>query len=216
MSFRRHGEIYREACRRCADAGRRAYSADAPTHPLDEFPTGYSSAGCAPAEPASASPAGNKLTMDGHSPAQPFSANGETLLSHLSHLRGPLRSGGATGESGAAKREPLGGRVPRARFGWVAPSRAGRTQTAIRRRAARTPGLAVAPRSRSARLSDAIVELPAGRSSDRRRVRSALPRGPRLEDPAGAQLEPATSGRQSPRAQRRSDPHLEAQDLAGH
>ena len=91
MSFRRHGEIYREACRRCADAGRRAYSADAPTHPLDEFPTGYSSAGCAPAEPASASPAGNKLTMDGHSPAQPFSANGETLLSHLSHLRGPLR-----------------------------------------------------------------------------------------------------------------------------
>ena len=93
MSFRRHGEIYREACRRCADAGRRAYSADAPTHPLDEFPTGYSSAGCAPAEPASASPAGNKLTMDGHSPAQPFSANGEILLSHLSHLRGPLRNG---------------------------------------------------------------------------------------------------------------------------
>jgi len=29
-----------------------------PTHRLDEFPAGYSLAGCAPAEPASASPAG--------------------------------------------------------------------------------------------------------------------------------------------------------------
>ena len=44
----------------------------------------------------------------------------------------------------------------------------------------------------------------------------ALPRRPCLEDPAGAQLEPATPCRQSPRAQRRGDPHLEAQDLAGH
>ena len=49
MSFPRHGEIYP------SDGGARL-SADAPAHRLDEFPIGYSSAGCSPAEPASASP----------------------------------------------------------------------------------------------------------------------------------------------------------------
>ena len=34
-----------------------------PPHRLDEFPAGYSSAGCAPAEPASASPAGNQYAL---------------------------------------------------------------------------------------------------------------------------------------------------------
>ena len=69
---------------------------------------------------------------------------------------------------------------------------------------------------RGARLPDAAVELSAGRSSDRRRVRRALSRGPCLEDPAGARLEPATARRQSAGAQRRGHPRLAAQDLAGH
>jgi putative transposase len=55
MSFFRHAEIYRPMW----DSGCRslgATTAAAPTHRLDEFPVGYSSAGCSPAEPASASP----------------------------------------------------------------------------------------------------------------------------------------------------------------
>ena len=50
MSFERHGEIYPN------DKGADD-SADAPAHHSDEFPAGYSSAGCSPALPASASPA---------------------------------------------------------------------------------------------------------------------------------------------------------------
>ena len=61
-----------------------------------------------------------------------------------------------------------------------------------------------------------LWSLSAGRSSDRRRVRRALSRGPCLEDPAGARLEPATARRQSAGAQRRGHPRLAAQDLAGH
>ena len=35
----------------------------APAHRLDEFPAGYSLAGCSPAEPASASPAGRQYAV---------------------------------------------------------------------------------------------------------------------------------------------------------
>ena len=49
MSFLRHGEIYRW--------GRETAQAVSPAHPIDESPTGYSLAGCSPAEPDSASPA---------------------------------------------------------------------------------------------------------------------------------------------------------------
>jgi hypothetical protein len=71
MSFLRHGEIYRsDVGLRIKDWGRTAasrQSAPGPAigthreehvlaHRLDESPAGYSSAGCAPAEPASASP----------------------------------------------------------------------------------------------------------------------------------------------------------------
>ena len=56
MSFFRHAEIYRPMW----DSSWRslgASTAAAPkTHRLDEFPAGYSLAGCSPAEPASASP----------------------------------------------------------------------------------------------------------------------------------------------------------------
>ena len=57
MSFFRHGEIYR------SDGGsnrvREPAETGPPDHRADESPAGYSLAGCSPAEPASASPAGN-------------------------------------------------------------------------------------------------------------------------------------------------------------
>jgi hypothetical protein len=55
MSFFRHEEIYRPMDVRIVP-GRPAHDRPRP-HRYDEFPAGYSSAGCAPAEPASASPA---------------------------------------------------------------------------------------------------------------------------------------------------------------
>ncbi len=55
MSFFRHAEIYRPmSVSSWRSLG--AATAAAPTHRLDEFPAGYSLAGCSPAEPASASP----------------------------------------------------------------------------------------------------------------------------------------------------------------
>jgi hypothetical protein len=51
MSFPRHREIYPPMEAQTNPVG-------APAHRLDEFPAGYSLAGCSPAEPASASPAG--------------------------------------------------------------------------------------------------------------------------------------------------------------
>ena len=55
MSFFRHEEIYRPMDNRNVP-GRSCQDRPRP-HRYDEFPAGYSSAGCAPAEPASASPA---------------------------------------------------------------------------------------------------------------------------------------------------------------
>jgi hypothetical protein len=61
MSFLRHGEIYR------SDVG--PTRSDSLAWPLpaligcDEFPVGYSSAGCSPAEPASASPTGDDCLL---------------------------------------------------------------------------------------------------------------------------------------------------------
>jgi hypothetical protein len=52
MSFLRHGEIYRPMKKRERPAKDRPR-----VYRYDEFPAGYSLAGCAPAEPASASPA---------------------------------------------------------------------------------------------------------------------------------------------------------------
>lgn len=57
MSFFRHGEIYQYYGEQVQDCS--------PTHSLDESPAGYSSAGCSPAEPASASPAGSIMTDKG-------------------------------------------------------------------------------------------------------------------------------------------------------
>lgn len=54
MSFSRHGEIYLPM--RSSALGRSWPDIPSP-HWLDEFPDGYSLAGCAPTEPASTSPA---------------------------------------------------------------------------------------------------------------------------------------------------------------
>jgi hypothetical protein len=56
MSFLRHREIY-------PSDGSVSVAANAPSHRLDEFPAGYSSAGWSPPEPASASPAGNQYAV---------------------------------------------------------------------------------------------------------------------------------------------------------
>jgi hypothetical protein len=55
MSFFRHEEIFRSDINSC-DSGEAAETTST-THRLDESPAGYSLAGCAPAEPASTSPA---------------------------------------------------------------------------------------------------------------------------------------------------------------
>jgi transposase InsO family protein len=56
MSFFRHGEIYRWDKKTGAESGEPT-SIGSPAHLIDESPTGYSLAGCSPAEPDSASPA---------------------------------------------------------------------------------------------------------------------------------------------------------------
>ena len=58
MSFWRHGEIYPPM--RSSAPGRPRQGRPSP-HRYDEFPAGYSLAGCAPAEPASASPADTQV-----------------------------------------------------------------------------------------------------------------------------------------------------------
>ena len=59
MSFFRHAEIYRSDRNR--GRRRKPTGVGFPDHRLDESPAGYSSAGCSPALPASASPAEGKL-----------------------------------------------------------------------------------------------------------------------------------------------------------
>ena len=56
MSFLRHGEIYRW--------DREATRTASPAHQIDGSPTGYSLAGCSPAEPDAASPAEAIVTQD--------------------------------------------------------------------------------------------------------------------------------------------------------
>ena len=59
LSFFRHGEIFRSD-EEAGSTGERA-NRRPPAHRPDESPVGYSSAGCSPAEPASASPAERQL-----------------------------------------------------------------------------------------------------------------------------------------------------------
>ena len=87
MSFFRHREIYRSDVEwepAAATLSRRCRA-----HRSDESPTGYSLAGCSPAEPASASPA--KLILQWQRPfAKKFPANGNLSLFYLSQPRGSV------------------------------------------------------------------------------------------------------------------------------
>lgn len=87
MGFLRHEEIYR------SDGEARSGGGTAPgAHRFDEFPAGYSLAGCSPAEPASASPAGYSIgEKDGA--GKLFPANGNLSLFTLSHDRGAAQIG---------------------------------------------------------------------------------------------------------------------------
>ena len=57
----------------------------------DEFPVGYSFAGCFPAEPASASPTGND-SQQSMLPYNDFSANGNNPLNSMSQPKGALQN----------------------------------------------------------------------------------------------------------------------------
>ena len=81
MSFLRHEEIYPPMEARLCRA---------PAHRWDEFPTGYSLAGCSPAEPASASPV-SLILLQSRSFVEDFSANGNPSLISVSHSRGALQ-----------------------------------------------------------------------------------------------------------------------------
>ena len=89
MSFLRHEEIYRPDVR----LGQKLRAATSVAAPVligcDEFPVGYSLAGCPPAEPASASP----TDTDSQPPTLPyndFSANGNNPLNSVSQPKGAL------------------------------------------------------------------------------------------------------------------------------
>ena len=83
MSFLRHEEIYRSDGRLSQSWERQPVSSLPVLIGYDEFPAGYSLAGCPPAEPASASPTGN----DSQQPMLPYndsSANGNNPLNFVS------------------------------------------------------------------------------------------------------------------------------------
>jgi len=85
MSFLRHQEIYLPIY-----SGRDPAEDRAPSHRLDEFPAGYSLAGCAPAGPTSASPTEASMLWSA-AKANAFAANGILSLISLSHLRGAVQ-----------------------------------------------------------------------------------------------------------------------------
>ena len=86
MGFLRHEEIYR------SDEEARSGRGTAPgAHRFDEFPAGYSLAGCSPAEPASASPTGYSMSENG-TVGNLFPANSNLSLFSLSHDRGAAQS----------------------------------------------------------------------------------------------------------------------------
>jgi len=89
MSFLRHEEIYRSDGRLSQSWERQPVSSLPVLIGYDEFPAGYSLAGCPPAEPASASPTGN----DSQQPMLPYndsSANGNNPLNFVSQPEGAL------------------------------------------------------------------------------------------------------------------------------
>jgi hypothetical protein len=90
MSFLRHEKIYRSDVRLGQSWERQPGSSLPVLIGCDEFPVGYSLAGCPPAEPASASPTAD----DSQQPTLPynvFSANGNYPLNFVSHPKGALQ-----------------------------------------------------------------------------------------------------------------------------
>jgi hypothetical protein len=73
-------------------AGEPRAGRSARTHRADEFPAGYSSAGCSPAEPTSASPAASIMDQD-PSAGDDSPANGNLSPFSLSHHRGSVHLG---------------------------------------------------------------------------------------------------------------------------
>jgi hypothetical protein len=91
MSFLRHEEIYRPDVRLGEKLGAATRVAAPVLIGYDEFPVGYSLAGCPPAEPASASPTGHD-SQQSTLPYNHFSANGNYPLNFVSHSMGALQS----------------------------------------------------------------------------------------------------------------------------
>ena len=87
MSLSRHKEIYRSDVG-LGKAGERQLSPLPALIGFDEFPVGYSLAGCPPAKPATASPTGN----DSQLPYNDFSANGNNPLNSVSQPKGALHT----------------------------------------------------------------------------------------------------------------------------
>jgi hypothetical protein len=91
MSFLRHEEIYRPDVRLGKKLGRQLMVTAPALIGYDEFPVGYSLAGCPPAEPASASPTGDD-SQQSTLPYNDFSANGNYPLNFLSQSKGALHT----------------------------------------------------------------------------------------------------------------------------
>ena len=89
MSFLRHEEIYRSDVRPGYSWERQLVVAAPALIGCDEFPVGYSLAGCPPAEPASASPTGDD-SQQSTLPYNDFSANGNYPLNFVSQSKGAL------------------------------------------------------------------------------------------------------------------------------
>src|ERR1700681_3988812 len=90
MSFLRHEEIYRSDVRPGYSWERQPLVAAPALIGCDEFPVGYSLAGCPPAEPASASPTGDD-SQQSTLPYNDFSASGNYPLNFVSQSKGSLQ-----------------------------------------------------------------------------------------------------------------------------
>jgi hypothetical protein len=90
MSFLRHEEIYRSDVSPGYSWERQLNVAAPVLIGCDEFPVGYSLAGCPPAEPASALPTGND-SQQSTLPYNHFSAYGNYPLNFVSQSKGALQ-----------------------------------------------------------------------------------------------------------------------------
>jgi hypothetical protein len=102
MSFPRHGEIFRSDVG-SSNAGSRSCGLPLALIGLDEFPFGYSFAGCSSAAPASASPTGGAVCSKLVLLVEEFSSNGEQCLNWLSHLRGEAHNNRKTKSNNKTK-----------------------------------------------------------------------------------------------------------------